>query len=55
MSETQSARWVGLALGAVLTIILALNAISRTEASDTADAADKTAASSPVTTGSVQK
>jgi len=35
MSETQSGRWVGLALGALLLVLFALNAVSRTaEASD---------------------
>lgn len=39
MSETQSGRWVGLALGAVLMITFVLNAISRT-----AEAGDDTTA-----------
>lgn len=39
MSETKSARWVGLGLGGLLILILALNAMSRTEASDNAAAA----------------
>ena len=34
MSETKSARWVGLGLGGLLILILALNAMTRTEASD---------------------
>ena len=39
MSETQSGRWVGLALGALLMVLFALNAVSRTaEAGDDAAA-----------------
>lgn len=39
MSETQSGRWVGLALGALLMLIFILNAVSRTaEANGDADA-----------------
>jgi hypothetical protein len=34
MSETRSARWVGLGLGAVFTLVLFLNAMTRTEALD---------------------
>lgn len=35
MSETQSGRWVGLALGALLLMTFVLNAVSRTaEAND---------------------
>ena len=40
MSETQSGRWVGLALGALLLVLFALNAVSRT-----AEAGDDAAAS----------
>jgi hypothetical protein len=39
MSETQSGRWVGLALGALLMVTFVLNAISRT-----AEAGDDTTA-----------
>jgi hypothetical protein len=40
MSETQSGRWVGLALGALLMVTFVLNAISRTaEAGDDTTAA----------------
>jgi hypothetical protein len=38
MSETRSARWVGLGLGLVLTLVFALNAVSRTEAETAAKA-----------------
>lgn len=38
MSETQSGRWVGLALGALLMVTFVLNAVSRT-----AEAGDETA------------
>jgi hypothetical protein len=44
MSETQSARWVGLGLGGLLILLLALNAMSRTEASDGPEASGIVAA-----------
>ena len=37
MSETRSARWVGLSLGLLFALLMVLNAMSRTEASDTPD------------------
>ena len=45
MSETQSARWVGLGLGLVLTLVFVLNAATRTEALDSATPLISTVAS----------
>jgi hypothetical protein len=39
MSETRSARWIGISLGGLLVLLLALNAMSRTEASDSPEPA----------------